>query len=119
MSQTNNNNNPNEKFTLVEIEDTIEIPRLSREISIQGAPRILTRDFDIYILQHDKDNYEIHSCITDKPVANRRYNKTTGYVEKIDPTLEEEDRRLIILANDPLAVLAEDYYKSLGYNFKT
>ena len=125
MSQTNNNNNNDEQtnktdlgFTVVDVElEDIEIPPMKRENSIQDGPRILTRDFDVYILKYDKDNYVIKSCITDQPVANRRYNKETGYIEKIDPNLEEEDRRLLITALDPLAVLEEDYYKSLGYKF--
>jgi hypothetical protein len=115
MSQTNNNNN-NREFTLVNVElEDIEIPQLKREISIQGSPRILTRDFDLYVHRHDKDNYVIKSCITDKSVTNRRYNNETGYIEKIDLSLEEEDRRLIILALDPTAILSEDYYKGLIY----
>jgi hypothetical protein len=123
MSQTTHNNDDDEQtnkpdlgFTVVDVElEEIEIPPMKRENSIQGGPRILTRDFDLYILKYDKDNYVIKSCITDQPVANRRYNKETGYIEKIDPNLEEEDRRLLITGFDPLAVLAEDYYKSLNF----
>lgn len=114
MSQTNNTNNTD--FTVVELEDIKSFVPLARCKTIQG-PRILIKDTDIYILQCDKNNYIIKSWITDQPVANRRYNKETGYVEKIDPTLEEEDRRLLILAVDPTAILAEDYYKSIGYEY--
>jgi len=114
MSQTNNNANNNSEFTVIEVgeEDLIEIPQMKRENSIQDGPRILMRDYDLYVLKYDKDNYVIYSCITDKPIANRRYNEATGYIEKIDPTLEEEDRRLLIMAIDPRAVLVENYYKT-------
>jgi len=119
MSQTNNNNEQPNKInsgsTVVHDDDIIELKPLKREFSIESGPRILIRDFDVYLCYTDKDNYVIKSCITDEPVANRRYNKKTGYVEKIDPTLEEEDRRLLIIAVDPSAVLAEDYYRSQGY----
>ena len=114
MSQTNNNNNTD--FTVAEVEDMKSFVPLARYKTIKG-PRILTKDSDIYVLQCGKNNYVIKSWITNKPVANRRYNKETGYAEKIDPTLEEEDRRLLILAVDPTAILAEDYYKSIGYEY--
>ena len=124
MSQTNNNddeqtNKTDTGFTVVDVEsdDIIELPPMKREITMMSSLRILTRDFDVYVLQYDKDNYVIKSCITDQPVANRRYNKAAGYIEKIDPNLEEEDRRLLITALDPLAVLEEDYYKSLSYKY--
>ena len=124
MSQTNNNNDEQTNktdtgFTVVDVvsDDIIELPPMKREITMMSSVRILTRDFDLYVLQYDKDNYVIKSCITDKPVANRRYNKATGYIEKIDLNLEEEDRRLLITALDPLAVLEEDYYKSLSYKY--
>ncbi len=105
---------PIQKFIEADLEDLEELlePIYPRQTTIEG-PRILTRDFDIYVTQYDKDNFIIKSCITDKPVLNRRYNKITGYVEKIDPTLEEEDRRLVIIAADPTAILEEDYIKDL------
>jgi hypothetical protein len=88
-----------------------QIPK--RQTTMCYGPRILSIDYDVYTMWIDKDNCIIKSCITDKPVPNRRYNKKTGYVEKIDPTLEEEDRRLIVLAADPTAILEEDYVKDL------
>ena len=120
MSHTNNTNNtkiPTKNIVPIDLdlELPLEIPQLKRETTIQGGPRILTRDADIYILMYDDNHFIIKSYITDQPVANRRYNKETGYVEKIDPSLEEEDRRLLITALDFNAVLAEDYYRSLGY----
>jgi hypothetical protein len=84
-----------------------------------NAPRILSKDSDLYIslCPIDKKTIIIKSNITEQIIPNRRYNKKSGYIEKIDLTIEEEDRRLIIIARDPKAVLMEDYYKSLGYGW--
>jgi hypothetical protein len=84
-----------------------------------NAPRILSKDSDLYIslCPIDKQTIIIKSKITEQIIPNRRYNKKSGYIEKIDLTIEEEDRRLIIIARDPKAVLMEDYYKSLGYGW--
>jgi hypothetical protein len=83
--------------------ESLEPPRLPRCKAMRG-PLILTLDSDLYILS-DGHNKTIKSWITDKPVSNRRLNEKTGYLEKIDPTIEEEDRRLLI----PNAILAENY----------
>lgn len=99
------------KFKLIDIDiDESELenqqrPRLPREKATRG-PLILAKDSDLYILC-DGTKKIIKSWITDKEVPNRRLNEKTGYLEKIDPTIEEEDRRLLI----PNAILAEDYYK--------
>jgi hypothetical protein len=98
------------EFQLVHIdEDDLELlgvepKRIAREKKIVG-PLILVRDSDLYILS-DGPNKTIKSWITDKEVPNRRINERTGYSEKIDPTIEEEDRRLLV----PNAILAEEYY---------
>jgi hypothetical protein len=46
-------------------------------------------------------------------VPNYRYNKITKRIEKIDPTIEEEDRRLIVLQRNPKAILFEDYERNI------
>ena len=132
MSQPNNNNasliKEEEKeveteqkpikneFQLVHIdEDDLELlglepQRIVREKAIRG-PLILVRDSDIYIVSNGTTKIFM-SWITNKEVPNRRLNERTGYSEKIDPTIEEEDRRLLI----PNAILAEEYY-SKGTTF--
>ena len=74
---------------------------LTRCITIPG-PCTLIRDADLYVLC-DGPTKIIKSWITDKPVPNRRLNER-GHIEMIDPTIEEEDRRLLI----PNAILAEN-----------
>jgi hypothetical protein len=119
MSQPNNNNTNTvpsvetesnlikTKFNLDELDCLdclgLETPRLTRSETIRG-PLILVRDSDLYILSNGT-NKVIKSWITDKEVPNRRLNEKTGYLEKIDPSIEEEDRRLLI----PNAILAENY----------
>ena len=136
MSQTNNEI-ANEEWTMSFEQDTVtpitdtdkesnpdnewESQWLTRHSFYKdpNAPRILYKDFDLYICQCpiDKNKIIIKSRITEQIIPNRRYNKKSGYIEKIDLTLEEEDRRLLITAKDPKAVLGEDYYKSLGYGW--
>jgi hypothetical protein len=38
-------------------------------------------------------------------VPNYRFNEITQQIEKNDPTIEEEDRRLIVLQKNPYAIL--------------
>jgi hypothetical protein len=77
---------------------------------------ILKKNDDLYIYQN-VDSHEIRSSITFKPVSNYRYNEPMRRIEKIDPTIEEEDRRLIILRKNPKAILFEDYEKKREIEF--
>jgi len=96
--------------TNLNIKDPGSFPK--RQIT-RSIPAILHRDADLMILWISQTEYVIKSWITDKPVANRKYNPDTKRVEKIDWTLEEEDRRLILLERHPENhyCLEEDYYK--------
>jgi|LakMenE18May11ns_1017448.scaffolds.fasta_scaffold9587356_1 hypothetical protein len=88
------------------------MPTLKRCTAIDNCkddPVILKKNDDLYVL--DGLTKEIRSSITFKPVPNYRYNEITNRIEKIDPTIEEEDRRLIVLQRNPNAVLEEDYKK--------
>ena len=97
-----------EEYTVSEL----RIPIIKRGTAIdncQDDPLILKRNDDLYVW-HGLTK-EIKSSITFKIVPNYRYNETTQQIEKIDPSIEEEDRRLIILQRNPNAILEEDYKK--------
>jgi len=103
---------PSEDEATNEVCDKLSIPELKRSIAIDNCkddPVILKKNDDLYVL--DGLTKEIRSSITFKPVPNYRYNEITNRIEKIDPTIEEEDRRLIVLQRNPNAVLEEDYKK--------
>jgi hypothetical protein len=75
-------------------------------------PLILKKNEDLYV--SCGLTTEIKSSITFKTVPNYRHNEITQKIEKIDLTIEEEDRRLIILQKNPNAILSEN----VKLNFK-
>ncbi len=79
-------------------------PKLERTETIRG-PLILAKDSDLYVLIVD-NNYIIKSWITDNVVDNRVYNVQKNKIEIIDPTIVEEDRRLLL----PNCILQENLY---------
>ena len=88
----------------------LRIPELKRSRAIDNCdndPLILKKNNDLYV-SHTLNSYEIKSSITFAMVPNYRYNEKTRCIEKIDPTIEEEDRRLIVLQKNPNAILKED-----------
>jgi hypothetical protein len=88
------------------------IPTIQRCTAIDNCkddPIILKKNDDLYVL--NGLTKEIWSSITFEMVPNYRYNEITNRIEKIDPTIEEEDRRLIVLQKNPNAILEEDYEK--------
>ena len=107
------------EFVQYDCEDEFQsfIPHssLQRERTING-PSILRRDADLYILWSGGIPL-IKSFVTFEIVPNRRYNKILDRIEKIDPTIEEEDRRLIVIARDPSAMLEEDYNRKMGLRY--
>jgi hypothetical protein len=91
------------------------IPKMKRSTAIECCrdnPLILRRNDDLYV-SHSLNSIEIKSSITFEIVPNYRYNETTNRIEKIDPTIEEEDRRLIILQRNPNAILEENYERNI------
>ena len=88
------------------------IPPIKRSTAIdtcENDPVILKKNDDLYVL--NGLTKEIRSSITFEMVPNYQYNEITKCIEKIDPTIEEEDRRLIVLQRNPNAILEEDYKK--------
>jgi len=97
-----------------EDEDTDEliIPSIKRSTAIDNCkddPLILKKNDDLYVLCGLTK--EIRSSITFEMVPNYQYNEITDRIEKIDPTIEEEDRRLIVLQKNPNVIFKEDYEK--------
>lgn len=94
-------------------DEELIIPKIKRSTAIDNCrddPLILKRNNDLYV-SHGLNSLEIKSSITFNTVPNYRYNNITQRIEKIDPTIEEEDRRLIVLQRNPNAILEEDYKK--------
>jgi hypothetical protein len=86
------------------------IPKIKRCTAIDNCkddPLILKKNDDLYVSNNALNSYDIKSSITFEIVPNYRYNESTQLIEKIDPTIEEEDRRLIILQKNPNATLFE------------
>ena len=97
----------------VEDEDKFIIPAMKRSTAIDNCKDdyvVLKKDDDLYV-SNNADSREIRSSITFEPVPNYRYNETTSRIEKIDPSMEEEDRRRIVLQKNPNAILEEDFKK--------
>ena len=97
-----------------EVCEELIIPPIKRSTAIDNCkddPLILKKDSDLYVL--NGITKEIRSSITFEMVPNYQYNEITNYIEKIDPTIEEEDRRLIVLQRNPNAILEEDYKKNI------
>jgi hypothetical protein len=95
----------------------LNIPEIKRGTAIDNCkddPLILKKNDDLYVLCGLTK--EIKSSITFNSVPNYRYNEITQEIEKIDPTIEEEDRRLIVLQKNPKAILAEKYLNSISFN---
>jgi hypothetical protein len=93
----------------------LTFPKMKRSTAIDNCkddPIILKKNEDLYV-SYDIDSHEIRSSITFDIVPNYRYNKITKRIEKIDPTIEEEDRRLIVLQRNPKAILFEDYERNI------
>jgi hypothetical protein len=93
-------------------DEELIIPTIQRCTAIDNCkddPIILKKNDDLYVL--NGLTKEIWSSITFEMVPNYRYNEITNRIEKIDPTIEEEDRRLIVLQKNPNAILEEDYEK--------
>jgi hypothetical protein len=93
-------------------DEELIIPTIKRCTAIDNCkddPVILKKNDDLYVL--NGLTKEIWSSITFNPVLNYRYNEITEQIEKIDLTIEEEDRRLIVLQRNPNAILEEDYKK--------
>jgi hypothetical protein len=100
-----------------EEEDVSEliIPKIKRSTAIDSCiddPLILRRNDDLYV-SHGLNSTQVKSSITFEIVPNYRYNETIGLIEKIDPTIEEDDRRLIILQRNPNAILEENYERNI------
>lgn len=94
--------------------DKLIIPPIKRSTAIdtcENDPVILKKNDDLYVL--NGITKEIRSSITFEMVPNYQYNEITNCIEKIDPTIEEEDRRLIVLQRNPNAILEEDYKKNI------
>ena len=94
-------------------DEELIIPKIKRSTAIDNCkndPLILKRNNDLYV-SHGLNSLEIKSSITFNTVPNYRYNDLTQRIETIDPTIEEEDRRLIVLQRNPNAILEEDYKK--------
>ena len=92
-----------------ELLDELNTPQLKRSNAIDNCkddPLILKKNEDLYV--SCGSTKEIKSSITFDVVPNYRYNETTQLIEKIDPTIEEEDRRLILLQKNPNAILEEE-----------
>ena len=95
-----------------EVCEELIIPPIKRSTAIDNCkddPIILKKNDDLYV--SNGITKEIKSSITFEIVPNYQYNEITDRIEKIDPTIEEEDRRLIVLQRNPNAVLEEDYEK--------
>ena len=95
-----------------EDDEELIIPTMKRCTAIDNCkddPIILKKNDDLYVL--NSFTKEIRSSITFEMVPNYRYNEITKLIEKIDTTIEEEDRRLIVLQRNPNAILEEDYKK--------
>jgi hypothetical protein len=95
-----------------EDDEELIIPTMKRCTAIDNCkddPVILKKNDDLYVL--NGPTKEIWSSITFNPVPNYRYNEITKLIEKIDPAIEEEDRRLIVLQRNSNAILEEDYKK--------
>jgi hypothetical protein len=95
-----------------EKDEELILPTIKRGTAIDNCkddPVILKKNDDLYVL--NGLTKEIWSSITFNPVPNYRYNEITKLIEKIDPTIEEEDRRLIVLQRNSNAMLEEDYKK--------
>jgi hypothetical protein len=93
----------------------LTFPKIKRSTAIDNCkddPVILKKNEDLYV-SYDIDSHEIRSSITFEVVPNYRYNEITKSIEKIDPTIEEEDRRLIVLQRNPKAILFEDYERNI------
>lgn len=95
----NDNDNDNEEILI--------LPILERT-KTQKGPLILAKDEDLYVLCIGNGNYIIKSWITDSMVRNRVYNLERKRIEIIDPTMVEEDRRLLL----PNCILRENYNPS-------
>lgn len=104
--------NPPEPDEDEDEDEELIIPIIKRSTAIDNCrddPVILKKNDDLYVL--NGLTKEIWSSITFNPVSNYQYNEITKLIEKIDPTIEEEDRRLIVLLRNPNAILEEDYEK--------
>jgi hypothetical protein len=97
----------------------LNMPEIKRGTAIDNCkddPLILKKNDDLYVSCGLIK--EIKSSITFDVVPNCRYNETTERIEKIDPTIEEEDRRLIVLQRNPNAILEEEFERNmLKFNF--
>jgi hypothetical protein len=92
-----------------EVCDELSIPELKRSNAIDNCkddPVVLKKNDDLYV--SCSLTKEIKSSITFEVVLNYRYNEITQLIEKIDPTIEEDDRRLIVLQRNPNVILAEN-----------
>jgi hypothetical protein len=90
--------------------DELNIPEIKRSSAIDNCkddPLILKKNDDLYV-SCGLNSLEIKSSITFDVVPNYRFNEITQQIEKIDSTIEEEDRRLIVLQRNPHAILKED-----------
>ena len=93
----------------------LNIPEIKRCTAIDNCkndPVILKKNEDLYV-SYELGSYEIRSSITFEMVPNYRYNEITKRIEKIDPTIEEEDRRLIVLQRNSNAILKEDSERNI------
>lgn len=89
--------------------DDLSIPEIKRSTAIEYCkddPVVLKKNDDLYV--SCGLTKEIKSSITFEVVLNYRYNEITQLIEKIDTTIEEEDRRLIVLQRNPNVILAEN-----------
>jgi hypothetical protein len=87
----------------------LSIPEIKRSTAIEYCkddPVVLKKNDDLYV--SCGLTKEIKSSITFEVVLNYRYNEITQLIEKIDTTIEEEDRRLIVLQRNPNVILAEN-----------
>ena len=104
--------------TQEETQDEKEVQPLSRQHTRYEKPCILSLDYDLYVIKSGT-TYKIISSITDKEVENRMFDPKIHRITKIDPSIQEEDRRLIKIRNSSPGdyILQEDHYRQLGYNY--
>ena len=101
-----------------QIQEETQPQPLSRQHTQYEKPCILSLDYDLYVI-NSGTTYKIISSITGKEVANRMFEPKLHRITKIDPTIQEEDRRLIKIRNSSPGdyILQEDHYRQLGYNY--
>lgn len=108
---TSDRDNDTDSVSSDEEDVNINPPSLKREKTIRG-PLILAKDSDLYVLSLGNGTHLIKSWITNDVVSNRIYNIKTKTINILDPTILEEDRRLLL----PHCILQEEYNNNFKEN---